>query len=201
MAVALVVLSAIAAVLILRGAAKPYSPDAPAFRQKGPAEAPIVIVEFSDFQCPACRYAVAPLKGLLELYPGKIRLVFKHFPLERAHKWARYAARAAECAGRQGKFWELHDALYEKQDQWPEADTEKLIAGYAKAAGVDVKALEACVAEPAVDQAVSADQREGDRRWVGSTPTFFINGKRFVGSKQLGALGSLHIEKILKKGS
>ncbi|MEK7383124.1 MAG: thioredoxin domain-containing protein, partial [Elusimicrobiota bacterium] len=116
-AFALVAALSAGSMLVARGARKPFSPAAPQYRQKGPANAKILIVEFSDFECPACRYAVKPLHELLALYEGKVRFVFKHFPL-RMHRWAPAAAIAAECAGRQGRFWEYHDRLYDRQEEW-----------------------------------------------------------------------------------
>jgi protein-disulfide isomerase len=196
---ALVLLASCVTVLAVRGRQKPYSPQAPAFRQKGPAGADIIIVEYSDFQCPACRAAVAPMKDLLKIYGDRVRFIFKHYPLERPHRWARLAAKSTECAGRQGKFWELHDTLYEKQEEWSGEEGAVKIASYAKALKLDETAFAACVEDPAVDALVSREAQEGEDRWVSSTPTFFINGKRFVGAKQLAMRGPPWIEKLLKK--
>lgn len=196
---ALVLLASLTTVLAVRGRQKPYSPQAPAFRQKGPAEASVIIVEYSDFQCPACRAAVAPLKEIIKLYDGKVLFTFKHYPLEQVHQWARLAAKSADCAGRQGKFWEFHDILYEKQAEWSGEDGSVKIAAYAKALKLDETAFTACVADPATDALVSREAQEGEDRWVGSTPTFFINGKRFVGARQLAMLGPSWIDKLLKK--
>lgn len=199
-ALALVAVAAVASVLVVGRTRKPFSPEAPEARALGPADAKVVIVEFSDFECPACRYAEPIIKGLLKLHDGKLRFVFKHFPLERMHRWARPAAVASECAGRQGKFWPFHDALYEKQEVWAkETDATRLWEGYAKAAGLDLPAWKACLKDASADEAVSRDQKHGLDAWVGSTPTFFINGKRFVGAQQLGERGSLFIEKELKR--
>lgn len=199
-ALALVAVASVASVLVTGRTRKPFSPDAPASRVMGPAGAKVVIVEFSDFECPACRYAEPILQGLLKLHEGKVRFVFKHFPLERMHRWARPAAVAAECAGRQGKFWPFHHALYEKQEAWAkETDASKPWERYAKDAGLDVAAWKACLQDPSADAAVSKDQQDGLDAWVGSTPTFFINGKRFVGAQQLGERGSHFIEKELKR--
>lgn len=199
-ALALVAAVSVASVLLAGRTRKPFSPDAPAARVMGPADAKVVIVEFSDFECPACRYAEPILKGLLKMHEGKVRFVFKHFPLERMHRWARPAAVAAECAGRQGKFWELHGRLYEDQAKWAqETDALKLWEGYAKDAKLDVAAWKACLQDPTADEAVSRDQQHGLDAWVSSTPTFFINGKRFAGAQQLGERGSLFIEKELKR--
>ena len=185
---------------VARGTVKPFSPDAPDFRRQGPANAPILIVEFSDFECPACRVAEPPLRSILKAYEGKVRLVFKHFPLERMHHFARPAAIASECAGRQGKFWEYHHALYDKQDQWPlEGKSEERLVSYAKDLKLDLAAWNACRKDPATDAAVTADAEDGKRAWVGATPTFFVNGKRYVGAKDLAERGVMRIDKELKK--
>lgn len=199
-ALTLVVACAVGSVLAAGRTRKPFSPAAPDFRVKGPADAKIVIVEFSDFECPACRYAEPVLRGLLKLHEGKVRFVFKNFPLEQVHRWARPAAVAAECAGKQGKFWEIHDKIYDEQEKWSrETDALKTWEGYAKDLKLDVPAWKACLADPAVDAAVSKDYQDGLDAWVGSTPTFFINGRRFIGAQQLGERGSLHIERELKR--
>ena len=197
---AAVLLASGALVSSLRRTQKPYSPDAPSYRQKGAASAPIVIVEFSDFQCPACKVAEPPMRDLLKLYGSDIRFIFKHFPLEHAHAWARPAARASECAGRQGKFWELHDVLYDKQQAWSNEKAPELINGYAKSLGLDMKVFQACLPEAEVDLGIAGDMQEGEVRWVSSTPTFFINGKRFVGARQLSTLGTIWIDKLKRKG-
>ena len=187
-----------AAVFGWRGNMKPYSPDAPDYRVKGRADAPVVIVEYSDFQCPACRVAVGPLKSILRLYGEDVRVVFKHFPWD-FHEHARAGARAAECAGRQGKFWEYHDQLYDHQREWTEGESAEFLTGYAKELELDGPAFAACVNDPSVEAALVTDIEEGDNQWVNSTPTFFINGKRFVGARQLSTRGMIHIEREIKK--
>jgi protein-disulfide isomerase len=183
-----------------RGMRKPPVENAPPHRAKGAEASKITIVEFSDFQCPACRVAEQPLKAILDLYGKDVRFIFKHFPLERVHSNARSAAIAAECMGKQGKFWQFHDALYENQAEWGELqDPGPKFEKYQKAAGADLDALKACAADPAVSAAIDADVKEAGHRWVRSTPTFFVNGRRFVGGKQLSTRGSLWIEKELKR--
>lgn len=197
---ALVVAAAVGSVLLAGRTRKPFSPDAPAYRVKGPADAKIVIVEFSDFECPACRYAEPILRGLLKLHEGKVRFVFKNFPLERMHRWARPAALAAECAGRQGKYWELHGKLYDEQEKWAHAtDALKNWEVYAKEFKLNVPAWKACLQDPAVNAVVSQDVQDGLDAWVGSTPTFFINGRRFAGGQQLGERGTPYIERELRR--
>lgn len=199
-ALALVVAAAAGSVFLAGRTRKPFSPDAPAFRVKGPADAKVVIVEFSDFECPACKYAEPVLSKLLAMHEGKIRFIFKNFPLERVHRWARPAAIAAECAGRQGKFWELHDKLYDEQEKWArETDALKTWENYAKDLKLDVPAWKSCQQDPAVDAAVSADAQHGLDAWVGSTPTFFINGRRFIGAQQLGERGAPFVEREMLK--
>ncbi len=197
--IALVLAASFASYRVARGTRKPFSPAAPAFRVQGPADAKVVIVEFSDFECPACRYAEPPLRNLLKLYDGKVRLVFKHYPLERMHRFARAGAIAAECAGRQGKFWEYHHELYDRQEEWTGEKSEAKLASYAKKIKLDEAAWLACRKEPSADAAVTADLKDGENAWVGSTPTFFINGKRFVGALQLSERGTLHVDKELKR--
>ncbi|OGS37031.1 MAG: hypothetical protein A2506_01775 [Elusimicrobia bacterium RIFOXYD12_FULL_66_9] len=197
-AFALVAALSVGSMLVARGARKPFSPAAPDYRQKGPAGAKVLIVEFSDFECPACRYAEKPLHDLLTLYEGKVRFVFKHFPL-RMHQWARPAAIAAECAGRQGRFWEYHDRLYDRQEEWANDKAESFLTSYAVAAKLDMNAWLSCRADPALPALLEAELKDGANAWVGSTPTFFINGKRFVGSKQLGERGTTFIEGELKR--
>jgi protein-disulfide isomerase len=195
---ALVAALAVASVLAAGRTRKPFSPAAPEFRQRGPADAKIQMVEFSDFQCPACRYAEMPLRQIDAVYAGKIHFIFKHFPL-RMHPWAKPAAVAAECAGRQGKFWEYHDRLYDKQDDWTNDKADDFFTGYAKDLKLDMPAWEACRRDPSVVASYEADIKDGDDAWVASTPTFFINGRRFAGGKQLAELGTLYMDKVLKK--
>ncbi len=186
-------------VRIARGVRKPFSSNAPDYRMLGPQNAKVTIIEFSDFECPACRVAEAPMRALLKLYDGKVRLVFKHFPLERMHRWARAGAIAAECAGRQGKFWEYHHELYDHQDEWASAKSEQRLPAYAARLGLNTLAWNACRQDPAVNAAVNSDAKDALNAWVGSTPTFFINGKRFVGALQLSERGTPWVEKELKK--
>ena len=201
---ALLLAACVGSFYIARGSRKPFSSDAPDYRKMGPANAKVTIVEFSDFECPACRVAEPPMRALLKLYEGKVRLVFKHNPLERMHHRARPAAIASECAGRQGKFWEFHHELYDHQEEWadeklPGEKFEERLAAYAKKLNLDSAAWLACRKDPAIDSAISADYKDGESAWVGSTPTFFINGKRFVGALQLAERGTPYVEKELKK--
>ena len=187
--------------------AKHYRPfreppiSAPSYRQKGPENAPVLIAEFSDFECPACKAAEPPIHQALALYGDRVHFIFKDFPLEHNHPWAKTAAIAAECAGKQGRFWPYHDLLYENQETWssnPNVSPDPYLLAYAKETRLDMPAFQACRADPSVAAAIEADRAEGDERWVNATPTFFINGKRFVGAMQFSTLGTFWIDKILK---
>jgi len=195
------VLAAVAVVAVygVRGFGGQTPEKAPAFREKGPANAPVVIAEFSDFECPACRAAEPTVAQILALYGSRVRFIFKQFPLEKIHPWALQAALDAECAGREGKFWPYHDLLYAHQPDWVDAQSpaEQLLK-YAREAGLAPAKIKACAAEPGVLASINADIAEGNSRWVGATPTFFINGKRFVGVEQLAGLGVPWIDQILK---
>lgn len=183
----------------LRLCAKPYSPQAPDYRTEGPSDAPVLLAEFSDFQCGGCRAAAEPLRQLKGLFPGRIRFLFKHTPWD-FHPNARAAAIAAECAGRGGKFWVYHDMLFSRQQEWGEAKTTaESFTRYAKEAGVGVAVFASCLQDPSAAAAVDADIQEAKDVWVRATPTFFINGRRLVGVRQLRSTGFNLIERKLKK--
>ncbi len=195
---ALVALLTAACAFLARREKKPFSVSAPDFRTRGPVGAPVLIVEFSDFQCPACRAAEPVLQRLFPVYQDKIRFVFKDFPLP-MHHWARAGALAAECAGRQGKFWPYHDILYDRQDAWTNDKAATFLAGYARELKLDEPEWNACLADPTTASAVDADARDAQNAWVRATPTFFVNGRRFVGARELAELAPLFIDQELKK--
>jgi protein-disulfide isomerase len=153
---------------------------------KGRADAPVTIVEFSDFQCPACGQAFRDLHELLASRTD-VRLVFRNFPLDSScnealprpiHPDACNAAIAAECARRQGRFWEYHDLLFENQRT---LDRDSLFR-YARDVGLDVAAFRTCLDDPATRVRISDDARAGIAAGVESTPTLFINGRRIDGA-------------------
>jgi protein-disulfide isomerase len=196
-----IVAACVAATVVTAHSLKaPSTETAPDYRSTGEAAAKITIAEFSDFECPACRAAEEPLKQLRGLYGKDIRFLFKQYPLERVHRNARAAAIAAECMGRQGKFWPFHDALYANQEQWGELeDPRPFFAKFEKEAGADPATLKTCESDATIAAAIDADKLEARNRWVAATPTFFINGKRFVGARQLSTRGPSWIEKELKR--
>lgn len=152
---------------------------------KGPEDAPIVIVEFGDFQCPSCRQLDTILRKLLPEYP-QVRFVFKDFPLQQIHPWAMTAAIVGRCAYQQSTdtFWKLHDLIYDNQEQiTPDTAYDKLVQLGADA-GLDPTALRACVADPQTAESVRKTISEGMSIGVDSTPTSFVNGRAVVGPNE-----------------
>ena len=126
------------------------APDGPS---RGPADAPIVVIEFSDYQCPFCKRAEPTVTALMQKYPTQVRLVYRHLPLDQIHPRARPAAIAAVCAEQQGKFWEYHDTLFANQQALNDADLEK----YATTLGMDADEVQGLSRRP-------RDRRQGERR-------------------------------------
>lgn len=149
----------------------------------GPANAKITIVEFSDFQCPYCVLAVPQIQALLKAYPTQVKLIFKQFPLE-IHSRAFLAATSAIAAYKQGKFWEMHDAMFEHHN---DLSPESLVA-VAKSLGLDVARFEKDMNSEATKQAIEKDVNDGEQAGVQGTPTIFVNGQRYNGPIRLEAL-------------
>lgn len=155
-------------------------------RAKGPVDAPIQIIEYSDFQCPACGKAQPLLARLLAEYPEKIRLIYQHFPLD-GHPWSGLAHQTAECAAQQNRFWSLHDQLYAEQSDWsksPESPLETFMK-YAAGGGVDLPTFSQCLTDPNVTKKIREEKLAGEDLGVRSTPTFFVNGEAVVGELKL----------------
>jgi protein-disulfide isomerase len=135
----------------------------------------VTIEEFGDFQCPPCSIMSSVLEKTEEEYRGRVRLIFHHFPLP-VHAQARAAAIAAEAAGMQGRFWEMHDFLYREQPDWSKApDALLLFEAYASKVGLDMERFKKDVRDPAVAARVEGDHKLGESRGVTSTPTLFVN--------------------------
>lgn len=160
-------------------------------RSKGPADAPVVIVEFSDFECPYCQQATATMDALLERYPDEIRFIYKDFPLPN-HPNAFKAAEAGHCAHEQGQFWPFHDKLFAAQDA---LDVESLKA-YADELGLDADAFGACLDDARHAQSVNADMDAGRRLGASSTPTLFINGRPVLGALPLDVFDEIVREEL-----
>lgn len=167
------------------------------FRVKGPANAKVKIVEYSDFQCPACKRAVPYFKEFREEYPNDVSIQFKHFPLD-GHLWAATAHQAAECGGEQGKFWPFHDKLYDEQANWsgPTNPISKFME-YAKGLSLDLDKFAACMADEAIKERIMNEKKDGLAAQVKSTPTIFINEERLVGPVQLRKNGDKVIRSLL----
>jgi len=148
---------------------------------RGPADAPVTLEEFGDFQCPPCGALSEPLNELERDYKAKMRFVFHQFPLAN-HANAKPAAYAAEAAGLQGRFWEMHDLLYREQANWSkEPDPSELFLSYARIVGLDMAKFQKDVNSDEVKERVAADQKRAAELGVHLTPTIFINGKSIVG--------------------
>jgi protein-disulfide isomerase len=156
----------------------------PDSHSQGPSDAKVTIVEFGDYQCPACFAAQPTIERILDEYEGKIRFVYRHFPLPQ-HKNALLASKVAEAAAKQGKFWEMHTLLYQEQQTWAESDDAlSIFLGYAKQLGLEDSAFMRDVSEEGKDvtQTVRRDQEDGSVVGVNSTPSFFINGEKLSGA-------------------
>ncbi|MBK6528627.1 MAG: thioredoxin domain-containing protein [Deltaproteobacteria bacterium] len=140
----------------------------------GPANAPVTLVEFSDYECPHCAHAIPIIRQVEHDFPGRLRVVHMNFPLS-GHTHAMAAARAALAAGRQGKFWEMHELLFTNQRSLETADLNR----YAQQLGLDMARFRADSASPEVEAAIQATRREGERLEISGTPTIFINGRRY----------------------
>src|SRR3989338_8276966 len=186
------IMATIGALVIAGGALlllsnKPSAPfgDAPvpseAYRT-GNSDARVTIVEFGDYQCGACAVAHPIIKQVISQYqPSELSFVFRHFPLQ-SHRNAMVAAQSAEAAGEQGKYWEMHDKIYEKQDEWAEnARAFEIMQGYASELGLDMDKFKQAVEQERYKEKILADQSEGLEIGINATPTFFINGEPFVG--------------------
>ena len=166
--------------------------DSPAL---GPADAPVTIVEFADFECPYCASAGPTLERLLAEYSGKVRLVFKHNPLP-IHTNALLAHRAAVAAERQGKFWEMHDLLYSSQH----ALDRETLKSHARTLGLDLVAFEAILSSPESTRVVGADISQAGKLKIQGAPAFFINGRFLPGAQPIEAFREL-IDQALEAGA
>jgi len=160
---------------------------------KGNPNAPVTVVEFSDFQCPFCsRFFTQTLPVLEENYikTGKIKLVYKDFPLDTLHPNARPAHIAAECADEQGKFWDYHDVLFENQSQWnrlSSADLSSQLTQYATSMGLNSASFDSCLSSPSIADEVNADFLQAAQYGATGTPTFFIGNEKNGFIKLVGA--------------
>ncbi len=150
---------------------------------QGSVDAVVTLVEYGDYQCPYCADVHSMIAGIVEKMGANLRFVFRHMPLE-MHPYAQYAAEAAEAAGAQGKFWEMHNALYDHQTDLG----SNLVHTLARRLKLDIPRLEAEMDARRYRPRVKRDFMGGMRSGVAGTPTFFINGKRYAGVLQQRAL-------------
>ena len=143
----------------------------------GPADAPVTLVEYGDFECPYCGQAYPIVRAIQERMGDRLRFVFRNFPLTESHPHAEHAAEVAEAAGAQGRFWEMHDALYEHQRALSDHD----LISYAAGLGLDSARVGRELEEGTFAPKVRSDFRGGVRSGVNGTPTFFIQGERYDG--------------------
>jgi predicted DsbA family dithiol-disulfide isomerase len=146
-------------------------------QSRGPADAPITIVEFGDYECPFCHHFEPTLQSVIAQYPHQVRFVFRNFPLTEIHPHAMHAAEAAVCAEQQGKFWPMHDAIY--ADGAPLSDAA--LRALSKQVGLDSQKFETCVHSGAPVKEIDADMNSGESLGVESTPTLFIDGRYING--------------------
>lgn len=157
--------------------------------------ASLTIVEFSDFQCPACASVAPALKAILAQYPEQAELVYRHFPLRSIHPNAVPAAKASEAAAAQGAFWEMHDALFQRQQEWSnESNPRALFLGYAEDLGLNLEQFEQTYDAAETEEAVFADLRVAEQLGLNSTPTLFLNGKK-VSLNELNQAISVELQK------
>jgi protein-disulfide isomerase len=150
----------------------------------GPADAPITIVEYGDYECPSCLNAVPVIKKVREELGDRLRFVFRHFPQSSIHPHASAAAEAAEAAADQGKFWEMHQALFQHQKELADVDLSHL----ALRLGLEIYKFESSRSQDKHRQRIKADFESGVRNGVKKTPTLFINNRRYDGPVEAGAI-------------
>jgi protein-disulfide isomerase len=162
----------------------------------GAEHAPVTVVEYGDFQCPHCKKAVGAVKVLLARFGAQVRFAFRHFPLEGVHRHALLAAEAAECAGAQGRFWEMHDLLFERQDR-----LQRLyLFDLAVELGLDMSRFAADLDAEIYLHRVREHQRSGAASGVRATPTFYVNGTLLDVSYGLRAL-TVGVEAALRRNA
>jgi len=162
------------------------------FPTRGPKQAPVTIVEFSDFHCPYCRAVQPTLTQVLQKYPGKVRLVYRHLPLDGLHPHARRVAEASFCADQQQKFWAFHDQVYAAGSDGSDAALNRLAA----ASGLDMGRFDACMAGGQARASVQKDVEEGSAHGLTGTPGFFVNGRPLTGNQPLSAFTAIIDEEL-----
>lgn len=160
--------------------------------KRGDTSSPVIVLEYGDFQCPACG-AYYPLVKQAEVeYGDRVQFIFRHFPLTQLHKNALLAAKAAEAAGKQGKFWDMHDKLYENQTAWSELDTaQDVFVGYARDLSLDIALFQKDLSDGDIAKKIQDSYNSGLKFAVSGTPTFFIDGKKIDNPQGYAELSAL----------
>jgi protein-disulfide isomerase len=170
---------------------------------QGPSSTGVKLVEYGDYQCPACGQYYAPVKQVVEKYQGKVSFQFRNFPLFQIHPNAISGARAAEAADLQGKYWQMHDTLYENQQLWSsQSDPTPAFDSYAKSLSLNLTKFKTDYKSKLVNDRIQADIKEGTRLDIQSTPTFFLDDKKLsTPDPTLEAFGKIIDAEIAKKAA
>jgi protein-disulfide isomerase len=167
---------------------------------RGPADAPVTLVEFADFQCPHCRELYEDLK-MVEMHYPQVRVVYKDYPLNSIHPWADTAAVGARCAFMQSPdaFWKMHDLIFDNQDVISAETVWDKLTSFAGESGLNVDAFKACLTSPDAQKAVDANRADGVALGVNSTPTAYINGRPVIGGNSATIVQDIDFELAQKK--
>jgi len=164
---------------------------------RGDITAKVTIIEYSDFQCPACGAYYPVIKRLEEKFDSQIAVVYRHFPLTQIHQNAELAATAAEAAGRQGKFWEMHDLLFENQKIWSaNSDAKEIFISYAKQLQLNEEQFVSDLGAKDLREKISSSYKEGVSLGITGTPTFFLNGKKLPAPRTYEEFEKIISEKL-----
>lgn len=164
---------------------------------RGNKDANVTLIEYGDFQCPACASYHPLVKQAFQEFGNDVHFAFRHFPLRTPHPNAQLAAQAAEAAGRQGKFWEMHDMLFEHQQEWsPKSRPNSLFTDYAGRIGIDQARFEKDLESDEVENEVDQDFRSGNSSGVDATPTFYLNGTKIKSPQSYDELKKLLTDAI-----
>lgn len=206
-AAALVITGVLIAIFALSSKPAPNVPvitqtiDASGAIARGPANAPITLIEYTDFQCASCKQLHPTLENLLKEYDGKIRFIHRHFPLMDIHNNAYDAAMASEATKEQGRFWDMHNVLFTRQGEWAQAKNPATIfERYASELGLSLPKYRSFMEEEKGKDAIDRDVAEGETLGVTSTPTLFLNGKGMSGVPEYADL-KLQIIQLLASTS
>lgn len=170
---------------------------------KGATSSAVTLVEYSDFQCPACASYYPLVKELSEKYKNDVTFIYRHFPLIQIHINADFAAQASEAAGKQGKFWDMHDMLFDKQNEWANVrNGEEVFTSYAKEIGLDLEKFKTDFKSEEVRRKINEHYKSGMKSGVTGTPTFFLNGEKIQSPNSKEAFEKLLVDAInLKNGN